>query len=277
MLASPRLRARGAPPLGGPHEEQCSSPSARSWPCASLTPAPAAAAEGPAVPTLAIGAKAPDFDLPGVDGKRYTLASFATAKVLVLVFTANHCPTAQAYEERIEKLDADFRGRGVQVVLVSPNDPLALRLDEQGYSDLGDTLEEMKIRAKDRGLDLPLPLRRRDGGDVPAVRAGGDAARLRVRRRAEAAVRRAASTTTRTRRRPRPHDARDAIEAVLAGQAGAGRDDQGLRLLGEVVGQAGLGEGAGTRSGRRSPSPSRRSTRPGCGPWRRTRAGRSSA
>src|SRR5512134_4087179 len=77
---------------------------------------PAAADEGPAVPALAIGAPAPDFDLPGVDGKRHTLSSFAKAKVLVLVFTANHCPTAQAYEGRIEKLHADFAGRGVQVV-----------------------------------------------------------------------------------------------------------------------------------------------------------------
>jgi cytochrome oxidase Cu insertion factor (SCO1/SenC/PrrC family) len=86
-------------------------------------PAVAAAADGPSFPTLAIGAKAPDFDLPGVDGKRYTLASFDKAKVLVLVFTANHCPTAQAYEDRIEKLDADYAGRGVQLVLVAPNDP----------------------------------------------------------------------------------------------------------------------------------------------------------
>jgi peroxiredoxin len=120
-----------------------------------LAAAPLAAAEGPAIPTLAIGAQAPDFDLPGVDGKRYTLASFAEARVLVLVFTANHCPTAQAYEERIERLHADFSRRGVQIVLVSPNDPLALRLDEQGYSDLGDTLEDMKARAKDRGWTFP--------------------------------------------------------------------------------------------------------------------------
>ena len=81
------------------------------------------AAEGPSVPTLAIGAQAPDFDLPGVDGKRYTLASFAPAKVLVIVFTANHCPTAQAYEERIAKLhaaDPDIIGR----VLTSGSDAL---------------------------------------------------------------------------------------------------------------------------------------------------------
>ncbi len=120
---------------------------------AGLLPLPSSAAEGP--PTLAIGAAAPDFDLPGVDGRRYTLASFAKAKVLVIVFTADHCPTAQAYESRIEKLDRDFAPRGVQLVLVSPNDPLALRLDEQGYTDLGDTLAEMKLRAKDRGWSFP--------------------------------------------------------------------------------------------------------------------------
>ena len=118
-------------------------------------PAVAAAADGPSIPTLAIGAKAPDFDLPGVDGKRYTLASFDKAKVLVLVFTANHCPTAQAYEDRIEKLDADYAGRGVQLALVSPNDPLAVRLDEQGWTDIGDSFDDMKIRAKDRGWRFP--------------------------------------------------------------------------------------------------------------------------
>jgi thiol-disulfide isomerase/thioredoxin len=179
--------------------------------------APSAAAEGPAIPTLAIGAKAPDFDLPGVDGKRYTLASFAKAKVLVLVFTANHCPTAQAYEERIEKLHADFSGRGVQVVLVSPNDPLALRLDEQGYSDLGDTLAEMKIRAKDRGWTFPYLY---DGETEAMSRKYGPVAtphvfvfdaerKLRFVGRVDDNENPAKATT---------HDARDAIEAVLAGQ-----------------------------------------------------------
>ena len=57
-------------------------------------------------PSLAIGAKAPDFNLPGVDGKKYNLASFASAKLLVVVFTCNHCPTAQAYENRIIECDS---------------------------------------------------------------------------------------------------------------------------------------------------------------------------
>jgi thiol-disulfide isomerase/thioredoxin len=168
-------------------------------------------------PTLAVGAPAPDFDLPGVDGRRYSLASFASAKVLVLVFTANHCPTAQAYEERIEKLHADFSTRGVQVVLVSPNDPLALRLDEQGYSDLGDSFEDMKVRARDRRWTMPYLY---DGETEAMSRRYGpvatphvfvfDAARtLRFVGRVDDNENPAKAKTA---------DARDAIEAVLAGR-----------------------------------------------------------
>ena len=106
-------------------------------------------------PTLAIGAKAPDFKLIGTDGKTYSLASFSKAKVLVIVFTCNHCPTAQAYEDRIIKLKADYSSRGVSVVAIMPNDPDAVRLDELGYSDMGDTFEEMKLRAKQKKFNFP--------------------------------------------------------------------------------------------------------------------------
>ena len=114
---------------------------------------------------LAIGDPLPDFSLPGVDGKTHEAAEYADAKVLVVLFTCNHCPTAQAYEDRIIKLEADVRDRGVKLIAVSPNDALAVRPDELGYSDLGDSLEDMKIRAKERGfvflhrqnLDLNFP------------------------------------------------------------------------------------------------------------------------
>lgn len=176
---------------------------------------PQARAEGPA--TLAIGSAAPDFDLPGVDGRRYSLASFADAKVLVFVFTANHCPTAQAYEGRIEAIAADYAPRGVKVALVSPNDPLALRLDEQGYTDLGDTLEEMKVRAKDRGWTMPYLY---DGETEAMSRKYGPVAtphvfvfdagrRLRYAGRVDDSENPAKAKT---------RDARDAIEAVLAGR-----------------------------------------------------------
>jgi peroxiredoxin len=116
-------------------------------------PAVVFGAEGP--PTLAIGAKAPDFDLPGVDGRNHRLSDFAKAKVLVIVFTANHCPTAQAYEERIARLASDYESRGLALVAISPNDPRAVRLDELGFTDLGDSFADMKQRAKDRSIRYP--------------------------------------------------------------------------------------------------------------------------
>ena len=112
-------------------------------------------AETSKVKPLEIGAAAPDFRLPGVDGKNYQLANFADAKILVVVFMANHCPTAQAYESRIMQLVTDYKSKGVAVVAISPNDPLAVRLDELGYTDLGDSFEEMKIRAEERKFNFP--------------------------------------------------------------------------------------------------------------------------
>jgi len=105
--------------------------------------------------TLEIGASAPAFSLPGVDGKTYTLGSFSKDKILVIIFTANHCPTAQAYEDRIDKLYQEFKPKGVGFVLVAPNHPQAVCLEELGYTDLGDTFEEMKIRAKDKKYPMP--------------------------------------------------------------------------------------------------------------------------
>ncbi len=107
------------------------------------------------IKTLEIGATAPAFSLPGVDGKTYTLESFKESKILVIVFMANHCPTAQAYEDRILQLYQEFFPRGVEIVLVSSNDPRALCLEEIGYSDLGDTFDEMKIRARDKNFPMP--------------------------------------------------------------------------------------------------------------------------
>ena len=107
------------------------------------------------IKTLEIGDKAPDFNLPGVEGRNYRLADFAGADIFVIIFTCNHCPTAQAYEERIKKLAADYKNKGVALVAISPNDPKAVRLDELGYSDMGDSFEDMKIRAKDMEYNFP--------------------------------------------------------------------------------------------------------------------------
>jgi peroxiredoxin len=104
---------------------------------------------------LSLGSNAPDFSLPGVDGKTYSLKDFASFEILVIIFTCNHCPTAQAYEERIKQLVVDYKSKGVAIVAISPNDPMAVTLGEMGYTDVGDSFGEMKIRAKHKAFNFP--------------------------------------------------------------------------------------------------------------------------
>ena len=170
-------------------------------------------------PTLAAGASAPDFALPGVDGgKTYHLDDFAGSKVLVIVFTCDHCPTAQLYEDRIKKLAADYRDRSVAVVAIQPNDPKSVRLDEMGYTDLSDSLEEMKIRAKQSHFNFPYLY---DGETQATARKYGPTAtphvfvfdrdrKLRYQGRVDDSSR---------ERLVKRHDARSAIDAVLADKA----------------------------------------------------------
>ncbi len=170
------------------------------------------------IKTLAIGSKAPDFNLPGVDGKEHKLAEYDKAKVLVIVFTCNHCPTAQAYEERIKKLGADYKNKGVTLVAISPNDPKAVRLDELGYTDLSDSLEEMKIRAKDKGFNFPYLY---DGDKQEISRAYGPVATPHVFVFDAERKLRFAGRVDDNERDPnavKSQDARNAIEAILSGK-----------------------------------------------------------
>jgi thiol-disulfide isomerase/thioredoxin len=107
------------------------------------------------IPTLPLGSAAPDFNLPGVDGRDWALKDFSDSKVLVVVFTCNHCPTAQYYEERLKAIVTDYKSKGVALVAIMPNDPKSIRLDELAWTDLSDSFLEMKIRAKDRGFNFP--------------------------------------------------------------------------------------------------------------------------
>lgn len=121
-------------------------------------------------PTLAIGSPAPDFSLPGIDGKIHTLSEYSASKILVIVFTCDHCPTAQLYEGRIKKLAEDYHDKGVALVAIQPNNPNAIRLDELGYTDVSDSLDEMKIRAAYRHFNFPYLY---DGDTQSVARAYG--------------------------------------------------------------------------------------------------------
>jgi peroxiredoxin len=110
-------------------------------------------AHGPA--TLAMGSPAPDFCLTGIDGKTHCLKDYAMSKILAVAFICNHCPMAQLYETRLKQLVADYENRDVAFVAIQPNNPNAVRLDEMGYTDVGDSFEEMKIRAAYRHFNFP--------------------------------------------------------------------------------------------------------------------------
>jgi peroxiredoxin len=172
----------------------------------------------PAHPILAEGAAAPDFTLPGVDGKIHKLSDYAASPVLVVIFTCNHCPIAQMYEHRIEELYTDYRQKGVAVVAIQGNDPKAIRIDELDSSDVSDTLADMKIRVAYKHLDYAYLY----AGDTPSVTSayGPQATpnvfifdktrHLRYQGRFDNSYR---------IEKVKTHDAQNAIDALLAGKA----------------------------------------------------------
>ena len=109
----------------------------------------------PLYPVLPIGSDLPDNSLLGIDDKRHTLKEYSKARVLVVMFESNHCPASIAYEHRVLDLYERYRGKGVEVVAVNPNNPKAVRLNELGYTDMNDSFEEMKLRAAFMKLTWP--------------------------------------------------------------------------------------------------------------------------
>jgi peroxiredoxin len=168
---------------------------------------------------LKIGDPAPDFSLKGVDGKTYSLADFKGAPLLMVAFLSDHCPVSHAAETRLLPLVAEMRPRGLAVAAICPNDPQAMAIAELGYTKYGDSYEDMKIYAKERGFTFPYLY---DGDTQKTAKAYGclctphvfifDAARkLRYMGRLDDS--RFAETNT-----VHSSDARDAIEALLAGK-----------------------------------------------------------
>src|SRR3954465_15205934 len=72
---------------------------------------------------LKLGDAAPDFSLPGIDGKTYSLAQFSDAPVLMVIFLSNHCPCSHAAETRLFPLAREFAGQGLAIVAINPNSP----------------------------------------------------------------------------------------------------------------------------------------------------------
>jgi thiol-disulfide isomerase/thioredoxin len=166
--------------------------------------------------SLPIGSAVPEFSLPGIDGKTHSLAEYASSRVLAVVFTCNHCPAAQLYEDRLRKLDEDYRTKGVKLVAINSDPADAIPFSELAYSDGGDSLADMKVRAEHKHIQYPYLY----DGDAQAVAARfgvetlphvfvfDQQRKLRYEGRIDDNVN--ASQVTN-------HDALNAINAVLAG------------------------------------------------------------
>ncbi|MFZ5828607.1 MAG: thioredoxin family protein [Planctomycetota bacterium] len=103
-----------------------------------ISAAPLAAEE------LKVGDQSPEWaGIIGTDDKQHSLADYSDAKLLVIVFTCNHCPVAKAYEDRLVQLQSDYKDKGVRVIAVNVNNMPADRLDQ------------MKVRAEEKGFNFP--------------------------------------------------------------------------------------------------------------------------
>ncbi len=95
---------------------------------------------------IKVGSKAPSFSLKGVDGKTVSLSDYNNSEGVILIFSCNTCPVVVAYEDRIIELEKQFGAKGFPVVAVNSNDPT---------QSPGDSFDEMKKRAADKGFSFP--------------------------------------------------------------------------------------------------------------------------
>ena len=159
--------------------------------------------------TLQLGAQAPDFSLPGVDGRVYSLADFKDAKLLIVVFSCNHCPYVLGSEDRLKQLVSDYAPKGVKLIAINSNET------EHHPTD---SFAHMKTHAAEQGLNWPHV---RDESQQVARAYGAlrtphyyvfDAARkLRYTGRMD--------DNPRDPRKAKTRELRDALDALLTGKA----------------------------------------------------------
>jgi len=168
---------------------------------------------------LKIGDAAPDFALPGIDGKTHKLSDYKSARLLMIAFISNHCPDSHAAEGRIKALVQEMSGKGFALVAINPNNPDGLRIDELGYSKYNDGFEDMKKYAAEEGFNFPYLY---DGDTQATAKAYGCLAtphvflfdeqrKLRYKGQFDDSRYEDAKTV-------KSSDARAAVEAMLAGQ-----------------------------------------------------------
>ena len=93
-----------------------------------------------------VGDMAEDFELKNVDGSMVSMSDYEDAKGFAVIFTCNHCPYAQAWEQRIIDLHEEYAPKGYSVIAINPNDP---KLQPE------DSFEKMQERAEDKAYPFP--------------------------------------------------------------------------------------------------------------------------
>lgn len=99
-----------------------------------------------ATKTLHTGSTIPSFNLPSIDGKTYSVDSFKNKKALIIIFSCNHCPYVQAYEDRMIAIQKDYDEKGVTIIAINSNDSIQ-------YPE--DSFEEMKRRSISKKFNFP--------------------------------------------------------------------------------------------------------------------------
>ena len=157
--------------------------------------------------TIGLGTQAPDFELPGIDNRRYSLASFKDKQVLVVIFSCNHCPYVKDYEARMVAIQKDYAAKGVQLVAINSN-------DDKAYPE--DSFPEMVKRAEERGFNFPYlrdesqkVVEAYGGVCTPHVFAFDSRRALRYRGRID---------DSRDATKVKSHDLRNALDDMLAGR-----------------------------------------------------------
>ena len=94
---------------------------------------------------LHIGDSAPDFELPGVDGKDHSMSEYSDKEILVVMFTCNHCPYVRANESRLIDIQNNYASRDVTLVAINSNETV-------NYPE--DDFDHMVERAKKLGYNF---------------------------------------------------------------------------------------------------------------------------
>lgn len=158
--------------------------------------------------TLQLGELAPDFSLPGTDGRTHSLGDAKSCRVLVVVFSCNHCPYVIGCEDRVIRFAETYAPKGVELIAINSN-------EAEHHPE--DSFEKMVERAKEKCF--PFAYLRDESQDVaraygalrtPHFYVFDQDRKLRYTGRMDDSPRVAGSETT--------HELADAVDALLAGK-----------------------------------------------------------